>query len=68
MSLSISHPTDMSYNVDQGLLVSTQIVVSASPNCEQTSSINYSVELNGATIQNPDFVPAIYMNGSRFGV
>ena len=43
-SISISHPTDMSYNIDQELLVSSQIAATAIPNCAQTATITYSVQ------------------------
>ena len=68
VSIGIDHPTDMSYQVSQGLLVSSQIVVTPDPNCIQSHTITYSIEVSGESISTPSFVPNEYLSGDYFAV
>ena len=58
----------MSYQVSQGLLVSSQIVVTPDPNCIQSHTITYSIEVSGESISTPSFVPNEYLSGDYFAV
>ena len=68
VSIGIDHPTDMSYLVSQGLLVSTQIVVTPYPNCIQSHTITFSIEISGESLSTPSFIPNEYLSGDYFAV
>ena len=62
LTLTLTAPTTIKYEIGQGPLTSIQNVASQTPDCQYVQAFTYEVRKGGTLIPSP-FLPVIYMTG-----